>query len=747
MLIDIEMIREFYSSLSNKISDGRKQLNRPLTLAEKILLAHRAPAVENFSSEISFYFPDRIALRDLTSQLSLLQFASCGKTKVAHPTSVHCDHLILAESGAKEDLSRAQTDHREIFDFLQNTCHKFGIDFWKPGSGIIHQVVFENYAFPGGLIVGTDSFLPNSGGLGMLGIAIGASDIVGSLVGMACEIPNPNLIAVRLTGKLSGWAGPKDLALQLLEHFPAKGANGSIIEFIGEGTASISCSGKSTICNLVCEVGAISAVFPYDTSMAEYLAATGREEVATLAENLKSDLVADPEIESNPEKFFSKVIDIDLSTIEPRISGPNGSEKSWSISEFAAIVRQNGFPEKISVTLIGSCVNSSYEDFERAASIARQAWKHGIKVKGTLLMSPGSEKVRARIEQEGFLKIFNAIGCTLLSSSCGPCAGLWKRHDVTFGEKNSILTTFNRGSPGRHDGNPGTHAFVASPEIALALALAGRLNFNPLTDSLMTAQGLPLRFAPPTADALPPGGFDRFHSGYIGPSEDGFNVQIPIDPDSKRLQLLKPFEPSHERGFCDMRPLVKALGKVSVDQISPGGRWQRLRGHLENVSECIYQGVGNAFRNEIGKGKNLLTGEIEPFSKIARDYRREGIGWLMIAEENCGEGTSCEISALGPRHLGCKAVIAKSYAHGYESSLKRQGILTLSFAQGEDYPRIREDDLLDIHGLREFGPGSPIELLIKHADGSTDRIALKHSYNAMQASWFKAGSALNAIRG
>lgn len=745
---ELERIQQFYSTYPNKVLSARQHLKRPLTLAEKILWAHCIQMVDTAEIEMKDLqiIPDRAALRDICSQLTLLQFASCGKASVAIPASLHCDHFVQAESGAQDDLARALDEHNEIYQFLETSCRKFGIDFWPQGTGVLHQVLLENYAFPGGLLVGTDSYLSNAGGLGMLAISISPTELIAALVGIPCELPLPKFIGIKLTGKLNGWASAKDIGLQLLESFPAKAAAGAVIEFFGEGASTLASSAKATICNLLSEAGAVAVIFPYDKAMNDFLNATGRKEIANCADTVKLELMADKEIEQQPENYFSSVLEVDLAAVEPRICGPNG-EQSWSLSDFAAMVREQGLPEKLSTVLIGSCVNSSYEDLQRTLSIARQAWKHGLKAKSHLMIVPGSEMMIKQIELDGDLKVFDEIGATLFASACGPCAGLWKRHDVIFGERNSILTTFNRATPGKHDANPGTFAFSAGPEIALAMALAGRLTFNPCNDALLTAQGLPVRFAAPAGEVLPKDGFSFNQSRCVLPSAEGIDIKITIDPESKRLQLLSAFEPWHEKEFNDMRPLVKAVGKVLVDQIFPAGRWQRFRGHLENVSESIYTGIGNAFRAEVGKGKNLLTGEIEPYSKIARDYKREGIGWIMIAEEYCGDGHSCEVSVMGPRYLGCKVVIAKSYATDYENSLKRQGVLTLSFVRWEDYTRIREDDLIDVIGLREFGHESNLEFQIKHADGTTEKIPLKHTYTPQQMTWFKAGSILNAMKG
>lgn len=749
MSFDLDKIQHFYGQLASSIEKARQNKGAPLTLTEKILFSHlitkegEGVPLADVDVDLSV---DRVAMRDDNAQLPLLQFVATGRSGVAVPTTVHCDHLIVAEFGAKEDLLRANGEQKEIFDFLQSVCGKYGLGFWKPGSGIVNQVVLENYAFPGGLMIATDPYISNVGGLGMLGLSAGGSDAVGVMAGMSFEMPWPKVIAIVLKGQLSGWAAPKDVALKVWELLSIKGAAGAILEYIGEGAATLSCSGKATICNMGSETGAVASVFPYDGSMSDYLIAMGRKDVAELADGVRENLVADKAVLDSPQDYYSQVIEIDLSELEPRISGPQGIEKSWTLAEFAHLIRQNGYPEELSVALIGSCVNSSYEDVGRAVSVARQALKHGFTAKSALMYSPGSENVRLTLEREGSLKVLEEIGSTVFAAACGPCAGLWKRHDVTFGEKNSILTSFNRSFSGRHDGNPGTHAFVASPEIVMALALAGRLTFNPMTDALMTSDGLPLRFTPPVAEALPKGGFEGRGLEFFSPAPEGLDVSVAIDPDSKRLQLLKPFKSWNEREFIDMRMLIKAAGRLTAEQLSSMARCLKFRGHLDGISDHMGSSVANALRSEVGKGKNLLTGEIESYAKIAKDYKKEGIGWVIVGEENYGEGASCELVAMVPRYLGCKLVIAKSFAKACEMNLKRQGVLALSFAHWEDYGRIREDDFLDLLDIKDFAPGKSFELLLKHADGTSERVALLHSYTPAQVQWFKAGSALNACR-
>lgn len=749
MPFDLDMIKAVYKKYSTSIDHIRTIINKPLTLTEKILYTHLAQQPQEAPGRGKTYLefhPDRVAMQDATAQMALLQFASSGRKQTQVPTTVHCDHLILAEYGAKEDLARANADSKEVFDFLQSVSNKFGIGFWKPGAGIIHQVVLENYAFPGGLMIGTDSHTPNAGGLGMLAVGVGGADAVDVMAGMPWELKMPKIIGVHLTGKMQGWTSPKDVILKLAGILTVKGGTGAIVEYFGEGTETISCTGKGTICNMGAEIGATTSVFPYDAKMSDYLKVTDRSAVAEMADAIKEHLTADPEVLSNPGAYYDQIIHIDLSELEPHINGPYTPDKAWTLSELAQAVKQNGYPEKISVALIGSCTNSSYEDMERAVSIARQAIKHGLKARCPLTITPGSEQIRATIERDGLLAILQQIGGLVLANACGPCIGQWKRHDVTFGEKNSILTSYNRNFSGRNDANPGTHSFVASPEIVIAFALAGKLTFNPETDSLINDQGLPVKLEPPRGDELPKNGFDQGVSGYIAPAAEGASVQIIVDPSSKRLQLLEPFKKWHGSDLPDLRVLVKVVGKCTTDHISPAGKWLQFRGHLDNISDNMFTGAVNAFREEIGRGKNLLTGDVESFPKIARDYKREGISWVVIGDENYGEGSSREHAAMEPRHLGAVAVIVKSFARIHETNLKKQGVLALTFVKPEDYDKVREDDTLTISGLTTFAPGTPLELIIQHADGTAETVQLNHSYNKQQIEWFKAGSALNLIK-
>lgn len=750
MPFDLEMMKQVYQNLPQKLKQARQLIGRPMTLTEKILYTHLAHPLKNPPIRGKTYVefsPDRVAMQDATAQMALLQFASSGKKHVAVPSTVHCDHLILAESGAHEDLDRANIESKEVFDFLQSVSNKFGIGFWKPGAGIIHQVVLENYAFPGGLMIGTDSHTPNAGGLCMLAIGVGGADAVDVMAGMPWELKAPKIIGVKLKGKLSGWTSAKDVILVLSGILTVKGGTGAIIEYFGEGVHSISCTGKGTICNMGAEIGATTSVFPYDSRMSDYLKATGRAEVAALADSVKDCLNADPEVWQHPENYYDQIIEIDLDTLEPHINGPYTPDKAWKLSEFSEAVRANGYPEKISVALIGSCTNSSYEDIERATSIARQAIQHGIKAKSPLTITPGSEQIHSTIERDGQLEVLEQIGGLVLANACGPCIGQWKRHDVTFGEKNSILTSYNRNFAGRNDANPGTHSFVASPEIVIAYSLAGKLTFNPLTDYLENEKGEKFKLTPPTGDELPKNGFDPGESGYVAPAKDGEAIKIHVNPESTRLQLLDPFKKPSGEDLKGLRLLAKIAGKCTTDHISPAGKWLKFRGHLDNISDNMFTGAQNAYREAIGRAKNCLTGEIEPLPKVARDYKKQGISWVIIGDENYGEGSSREHAAMEPRHLGGVAIIVKSFARIHETNLKKQGMLALTFANPSDYEKVREDDVLDIVGLKTFKPGEPLTLVLNHSDGTREEISLNHSYNEAQIGWFFAGSALNLIAG
>lgn len=748
MVFDIERIKTFYQRLPEKVGAVRRVVTRPLTLTEKILYAHVAELPsEPYARAMSYvdFLPDRVAMQDATAQMALLQLMCAGRRSVSVPTTVHCDHLILAETGAKDDLLRAEHDSREVFEFLQSVSQKYGIGFWRPGAGIIHQVLLENYAFPGGLMIGTDSHTPNAGGLGMLAIGVGGADAVDVMAGMAWELKFPKVIGVRLTGEMRGWTSAKDVILALAGILTVKGGTGSIIEYFGPGAKEISCTGKGTICNMGAEIGATTSVFPYDERMYDYLRATERGEIAELAHGVAEHLVADSAVVENPSEYYDLLIDIDLSTLEPHINGPYSPDRAWKLSEFAEAVRQQGYPEKIAVALIGSCTNSSYEDLQRATSIARQALQYGLKAKCPLTITPGSEQIRATVERDGLLQCLESIGGLVLANACGPCIGQWKRHDVAFGEKNSILTSYNRNFAGRNDANPGTHSFVASPEIVIALSLSGKLTFNPSVDVLINEQGIPVKLEPPSGEELPAEGFAQGSVGYVPPVPAGKEVPVAVDPHSNRLQLLTPFPAPDGGDLEELRLLVKVAGKCTTDHISPAGKWLTYRGHLDHISDNLMSGAVNALREEIGKGKNLLTGNIEPFAAIARAYKQAGIPWIIIGDENYGEGSSREHAAMEPRYLGGCAVITKSFARIHETNLKKQGMLPLTFADPADYDLIRENDRFAIRGLAQFSPGRPLFLEIIHEDGSHYAVELHHSFNDSQIAWWRAGSALNLI--
>lgn len=748
MPFDLDMIKNVYRAYPSKIEDARRILKRPMNLVEKILYTHLShPTEAPFQGGESYvdFAPDRVAMQDATAQMALLQFMCAKRTKTAVPSTVHCDHLIQAEVGAEKDLIRAKDESHEVFHFLQSVSNKYGIGFWKPGAGIIHQVVLENYAFPGGLMIGTDSHTPNAGGLGMIAVGVGGADAVDVMAGMPWELKFPQVIGVRLTGELQGWASPKDVILKVAGILTVKGGTGYIVEYFGPGADKISCTGKGTICNMGAEIGATTSLFPYDQRMATYLKATEREEVATLADAIAEHLTLDPEVEEDPHRFYDQVIEINLSELEPHINGPYSPDRAWKLSEFAQAVKENDYPEELKVALIGSCTNSSYEDMTRAASVAKQAEKCQLKAKSQLTITPGSEQIRATITRDGLLEPLTNIGGLVLANACGPCIGQWKRHDVKEGEKNSILTSYNRNFAGRNDANPGTHSFVASPEIVIAFALAGTLSFNPMTDTLTNENGEEVKLDPPTGDELPSDGFDPGESGFVPPADDGSSVEVQVASDSERLQLLTSFKKWEGEDLKGLRVLVKAQGKCTTDHISPAGKWLRFRGHLDNISNNMFFGAVNAFRDEVGHGKNLITGEIQRYPDVARSYQSQGIGWVAIGDDNYGEGSSREHAAMEPRHLGCRAVIVKSFARIHETNLKKQGVLALTFADPNDYEKVREDDEVDLVGLQEFTPGKALEMILRHADGTQESISLNHSFNKHQIEWFKAGGALNLI--
>lgn len=746
MLFDLDLIKSVYSTYKKRVQEARKLIGRPLTFTEKVLFAHQlSPKPNEISRGRSYaeYAPDRVGMQDATAQMALLQLMVSGREQVAVPTTVHCDHLIQAEVGADPDLKRSLSESHEVYEFLKQVSSKYGIGFWQPGAGIIHQVILENYAFPGGMMIGTDSHTPNAGGLGMIAIGVGGADAVDVMASLPWELKVPKLIGVQLLGELHGWTSPKDVILKVAGILTVKGGTDAVIEYFGPGARSISATGKGTICNMGAEVGATTSIFPFDEKMAIYLEATGRSEVAALARTLAEELQADKQVEADPERFFDEVITIDLSDLEPHVNGPFSPDRMWKLSELKSAVKDHGYPDTIKVALIGSCTNSSYEDIERAASIARQAIKHGIKAKCPLTITPGSEQIHKTIVRDGQLEALEAIGGMVLANACGPCIGQWRRKDVAYGEKNTILTSYNRNFSGRNDANPGTHSFVASPEVVIALALSGKMSFDPQKDPLITPDGKEIYLSPPNGDELPKTGFQQGSFGFISPT---MSASVAIDPKSTRLQELEPFLPWDNKDLKDMPVLVKVQGKCTTDHISPAGKWLQYRGHLDKISDNLFIGAVNAFREEVGKGINTVNGQIEPFSHIAREYKKAGIGWVAIGDENYGEGSSREHAAMEPRYLGAKAIIVKSFARIHETNLKKQGLLALTFANKEDYTKIKEDDLLSIRNLHDFAPGKPLFLEVRHSDGSQDTIELKHSYNAQHIEWFKGGSALNMLR-
>lgn len=749
-MFDLDLITKSYQELSAKIEKAKKHLNRPLTLSEKILYAHlfQDQPINDFKRGADYvdFAPDRVAMQDATAQMALLQFMNSGKSKTAVPTTVHCDHLIQASKNGLADLEDAIKINKEVYDFLESVSNKYGIGFWKPGAGIIHQVVLENYAFPGGMMIGTDSHTVNAGGLGMVAIGVGGADAVDVMAGMAWELKFPKLIGVKLTGKLNGWTAPKDIILKVAGILTVKGGTGAIIEYFGEGAQSISCTGKGTICNMGAEVGATTSTFGYDESMERYLRATGRAEVADLANGVKQHLTADPEVYANPEKYFDQLIEINLDELEPYINGPFTPDRATPISKMAEVAKENGWPTKIEVGLIGSCTNSSYEDISRAASLAQQAVDKKLKSKAEFTITPGSELVRFTIERDGFIDTFNQIGASVFANACGPCIGQWSRPGAEKGEKNTIIHSFNRNFSKRADGNPNTHAFVASPEIVTAMAIAGDLTFNPLTDYLTNENGEKVKLDIPSGQELPAKGFDVEDAGYQAPAENGASVIVKVDPESSRLQLLYPFAPWNGDNLLGAKLLIKAKGKCTTDHISMAGPWLRFRGHLDNISNNMLIGAVNAFDDATNKVKNQLTGEYGEVPSVQRAYKAAGIASVVVGDQNYGEGSSREHAAMEPRHLGVKAVIVKSFARIHETNLKKQGMLGLTFANEADYDLIQEDDTFNFVDLKEFTPGKPLTLELVHADQTKDTILLNHTYNQQQIDWFKAGSALDLIR-
>ncbi len=748
-IFDLDMIKEVYAKLPEKIAAARKIVNKPLTLSEKILYSHlwQGNATEAYGRGKSYvdFAPDRVAMQDATAQMALLQFMQAGKKKVAVPSTAHADHLILAKQGADKDLQDSLNKNNEVFNFLSSVCNKYGIGFWKPGAGIIHQVVLENYAFPGGMMIGTDSHTVNAGGLGMVAIGVGGADAVDVMAGMAWELKFPKLIGVKLAGKLNGWTAPKDVILKVAGILTVKGGTGAIVEYFGEGAESMSCTGKGTICNMGAEIGATTSTFGYDDSMRRYLSATGRAEVVELADQVAEHLTGDPEVYANPEQYFDQVIEIDLSTLSPYLNGPFTPDLATPVAEMKEKAAKNGWPTRVEWGLIGSCTNSSYEDLARASSIARQAVEKGLITKAEFGINPGSEQVRFTAERDGLLKAFEELDATLFTNACGPCIGQWDRKGAEKQEVNTIVHSFNRNFKKRADGNPNTNAFVTSPEMVAALAIAGDLTFNPITDTLTNKDGEQVKLDPPTGFELPPRGFDVDDNGFQPPAEDGSGIQIVVSPTSDRLQLLDPFKPWDGKNISGAKLLIKAFGKCTTDHISMAGPWLKYRGHLDNISNNMLIGATNAFNMESNKVMNQLTHEYNDVPGAARAYKAAGVPTIVVGDHNYGEGSSREHAAMEPRHLGVVAVIVKSFARIHETNLKKQGMLGLTFANEADYEKIKEDDTFNFTDLVDFAAGKTLTLELEHADGSKESISLNHTYNDQQIEWFKAGSALNLI--
>ncbi|WP_194973790.1 aconitate hydratase [Aquiflexum lacus] len=750
MAFDLEMIKAVSAKFPSRIETARKAVGRPLTLTEKILYAHlsEGEASQAYERGVSYvdFNPDRVAMQDATAQMALLQFMQAGRSQVAVPSTVHCDHLIQAEVGAIADLDKAKDKNREVYDFLSSVSNKYGIGFWKPGAGIIHQVVLENYAFPGGMMIGTDSHTPNAGGLGMIAIGVGGADACDVMAGFAWELKFPKLIGVKLTGRLSGWTSAKDVILKVAGILTVKGGTGAVVEYFGDGAKSLSATGKGTICNMGAEIGATTSIFGYDEKSEAYLRGTERGDIADMANEIKSHLTGDEEVYANPEKYFDQVIEINLSELEPHVNGPFTPDLAWPLSKFASAVKENGWPAKLEVGLIGSCTNSSYEDISRAASLAQQAVDKKLVAKSEYTITPGSEQVRFTVERDGFLNIFENMGGVVLANACGPCIGQWARHGAEKQEKNSIITSFNRNFAKRADGNPNTHSFVASPEIVTAMAIAGDLTFNPMTDSLINEEGNQVRLDEPSGLELPTKGFAVEDAGYQAPAEDGSSVEVIVDPNSDRLELLEPFKSWEGNDLTGLKLLIKAKGKCTTDHISMAGPWLRYRGHLDNISNNMLIGAVNYFNEATNKVKNQLNGEYGEVPAVQRQYKQHGEGTIVVGDENYGEGSSREHAAMEPRFLGVRAILVKSFARIHETNLKKQGMLALTFANPSDYDLIQEDDSIDIVGLNSFAPGKQLTVLLNHADGSKHEIKVNHTYNAGQIEWFKAGSALNLIK-
>lgn len=750
MAFDLDMIKTVYGRYAERVNAAREATGKPLTLTEKILYAHLSEgnAHKAYGRGVDYvdFAPDRVAMQDATAQMALLQFMQAGRPQVAVPSTVHCDHLIQAKIGADTDLATAKDVNKEVYDFLASVSDKYGIGFWKPGAGIIHQVVLENYAFPGGMMIGTDSHTPNAGGLGMIAIGVGGADACDVMAGLPWELKFPKLIGVKLTGKLSGWTSAKDVILRVAGILTVKGGTGAIVEYFGEGAESLSATGKGTICNMGAEIGATTSVFGYDEKAGAYLRGTKRADIADAADAIKEHLNGDAEVYADPYKYFDQVIEIDLNTLEPHVNGPFTPDLAWPISKFATAVRENNWPEKLEVGLIGSCTNSSYEDITRSASIARQAIDKHLKTKAEFTITPGSEQVRYTVDRDGYLDTFAEMGGVVLANACGPCIGQWARHTDDPTRKNSIITSFNRNFAKRNDGNPNTHAFVASPEIVTAFAIAGDLTFNPLTDTLTNENGEQVKLDEPMGIEMPVKGFAVDDAGYQAPAEDGSKVEVKVDPKSSRLQLLEPFAAWEGADLHGLRLLIKAKGKCTTDHISMAGPWLKFRGHLDNISNNMLIGAINYFNNTADSVKNELTGEYGPVPATQRDYKAHGIGTVVVGDENYGEGSSREHAAMEPRHLGVRAILVKSFARIHETNLKKQGMLAITFANTADYDKVQEDDTIDINGLTSFAPGMPLTVVLHHKDGSVDSFPVNHTYNEQQIEWFKAGGALNIIR-
>ena len=749
-MFDLEMIKATYAKMADRIASARKVTNKPLTLTEKILYSHLTEgyakaAYERGKSYVDFA-PDRVAMQDATAQMALLQFMQAGRAKVAVPSTVHCDHLITAKVGAKDDLAFANNESKEVYDFLASVSNKYGIGFWKPGAGIIHQVVLENYAFPGGMMIGTDSHTVNAGGLGMIAIGVGGADACDVMAGLPWELKFPKLIGIKLTGKLNGWTAPKDVILKVAGILTVKGGTGAIVEYFGEGATSMSCTGKGTICNMGAEIGATTSTFGYDESMERYLRATGRADVADLANGIKQHLTADDEVYANPELYFDQVFEINLSELEPHLNGPFTPDLATPISKMKEEAAKNNWPLKVEWGLIGSCTNSSYEDLSRAASIAQQAVAKGLVTKAEFGINPGSEQVRYTANRDGLIKTFTDLNATIFTNACGPCIGMWDRVGAEKKEKNTIVHSFNRNFAKRADGNPNTYAFVASPEMVAAIAIAGDLSFNPITDTLTNIKGEQVKLDPPHGDELPKNGYAVEDPGYQAPAEDGSGINVAVSPSSDRLQLLAPFTPWEKTDLKGLKLLIKAKGKCTTDHISMAGPWLKYRGHLDNISNNMLIGAVNFYNEKTDSVKNQLTGNYDSVPKVQRDYKAAGVGSIVVGDENYGEGSSREHAAMEPRFLGVRAVLVKSFARIHETNLKKQGMLALTFADKNDYEKIQENDTIDIIGLNSFAPNIPLTLVFNHTDGSKDEVKANHTYNAQQIDWFKAGAALNIIR-